>query len=139
MKKHPVSLRQVLKSIAVIIVLTVLSMSCSDKIPERGTLTGNVTIGPLCPVEPCDMTPEQIEFAYSERKIYIHPARNTSLLVKEVDVHYDRPYSVDLLPGTYIVDINHIGMDRSGDVPARITIRPNVTDTLDIDIDTGIR
>ena len=117
-----------------------LVTGCGKINPDPGTLTGNVTIGPLCPVEPCDITQEQIDLAYSERKLLIYPATDTSRVVKKVDVYYNKPYRVDLLPGTYIVDINnHIGMDRSGDVPAKVTIRSNVTDTLDIDIDTGIR
>ncbi len=119
--------------------LSLLILSGCEKKDYYGSLTGKVTIGPLCPVEPCDMTPEQIEFAYSERKILIYPAGDTTILYKVLNVHPDSLYHVQLLTGTYIVDINHIGMDRSGDVPAKITIGPGKTDTLNIDIDTGIR
>ncbi len=139
MKKLRVTLSGIILRSAVVLVFFFLSAACSDTLNQPGILTGNVTIGPLCPVEPCDMTPEQIESAYSERKILIYPANDTFRLAKEVDVHYNKPYRVELTPGEYIVDINHIGMDRSGDVPAHISIKPNATDTLDIDIDTGIR
>jgi len=123
------------------LILLILSFitACSDTPLEKGTLTGKVTIGPLCPAEPCEMTPEQIEFAYSERRIILHPASDTIILAGEIEVHYNKPYSIDLLPGTYIVDINYIGRDRSDNVPARVTIRPGETDTLNIDIDTDIR
>ncbi|MFC1954746.1 hypothetical protein ACFLVZ_02875 [Chloroflexota bacterium] len=41
--------------------------------------------------------------------------------------------------GIYTVDINHIGMDRSSDVPKEIEIGAGKTIELNIDIDTGIR
>jgi hypothetical protein len=44
-----------------------------------------------------------------------------------------------LKPGIYTVDINRIGMDSSSDVPKQVEIKPDVTVSLDIDIDTGIR
>ncbi len=51
----------------------------------------------------------------------------------------DGTYWVELSPGTYLVDINRVGMDRSAEVPKTIQIRAGEMVTLDIDIDTGIR
>jgi hypothetical protein len=48
-------------------------------------------------------------------------------------------YTVDLKPGTYVVDIPHQGIGGSGELPATVTIRSGGTVRLDISIDTGIR
>ena len=36
-----------------------------------GTLAGTVTIGPLCPVEPCTVTPDRLAAAYAARTIVV--------------------------------------------------------------------
>ena len=138
MKRKSYFPHKIAKILFFVILSGLIFSSCAKK-DSFGSLSGKVTIGPLCPVEPCDMTPEQINQVYNKRKILIYPASDTTLLYKEVDIYPDSLYHVFLLTGTYIVDINHLGVDRSGDVPAKITIKPNVTDTLNIDIDTGIR
>jgi hypothetical protein len=48
-------------------------------------------------------------------------------------------YSFRLKPGIYIVDIHHVGIDRSPDMPETVTIHAGETVTLDISIDTGMR
>ena len=104
----------------------------------KGTLQGQVTIGPICPVErpdqPCNPTPE----AYAARKVVILSSEGGSLIAT-VSLNQTGYYRVDLDPGTYVVDINRGGIDRSPDVPRTITLADGETVTLDIDIDTGIR
>ena len=39
---------------------------------ENGILRGKVTIGPLCPVEPCSLSTEQIAQVYQARKVIIY-------------------------------------------------------------------
>jgi len=65
--------------------------------------------------------------------------QNGADLVEEVDIDCDGRYRIELLPGTYVVDINNTGIDRSPDVPSEVEINSNLTTRLDIDIDTGIR
>ena len=65
--------------------------------------------------------------------------KNGSKPVKKVDLGQDGYYNVKLKPGIYTVDINHVGIDSSSDVPKKIEIRPAETVELNIDIDTGIR
>jgi len=110
---------------------------------ETGFLQGNVTIGPLTPVE----QPGQIKAVpcevYESRKIMVYE-ENGDKLIRQVDIdcngqeNYAR-YRVELEPGTYTIDINHIGVDFSKDVPKIVEIKPGMTVSLDIDIDTGIR
>jgi hypothetical protein len=113
-------------------------VSCSSSASEPGILQGKVTIGPLVPVEQEGVTYEVPCEVYVLRKVVIYK-NNGSDLVKEVDIDCDGRYRVELSPGTYIVDINHAGIDNSSDVPSEVEIISQQTTRLDIDIDTGIR
>jgi hypothetical protein len=102
-----------------------------------GTLAGNVTIGPLCPVEPCSVPHDRIVAAFAGRPIMITTEGGT--LVGSVTADPATGYSISLRPGTYVVDIQHGGIGRSRDLPKTIIIHARETVRLDIDIDTGIR
>lgn len=103
-----------------------------------GRLSGNVTIGPNCAVEqpndPCPPPPG----AYAARKIQVYDAARTKLL-HNVDIDSLGTYLINLAPGEYVVELKPNGLDRSPDVPARVTIRANLVTKLDIRIDPGIR
>jgi hypothetical protein len=103
-----------------------------------GVLEGQVTIGPLQPVEKPVETPTVPPAVYAARKIMVYNQGHT-VLVKQVDLSDTGYYLVELKAGIYVVDINYIGIDRSSDVPKQIEVKPGQTITLDIDIDTGIR
>ena len=103
-----------------------------------GRLSGNVTIGPNCPVEqsnnPCPTPPG----AYATRKVQVYDATQSRLL-HNVDIDQQGTYLINLAPGDYVVDLKPNGIDKSPDVPAKITIRANLVTKVDIRIDTGIR
>jgi hypothetical protein len=86
------------------------------------------------PGQPCLPTPE----TYAARKVVIL-APDGVKVVATVPLNGTGYYRVNLEPGTYVVDINHAGIDRSPDVPRTVTIRTGETVTLDIAIDTGLR
>ena len=48
-------------------------------------------------------------------------------------------YHGELPAGTYIIDINRIGIDSAANLPMEIEIINSSRTILDIDIDTGIR
>ena len=121
-----------------LIITCVSVVSCSGSTSEPGILQGKVTIGPLVPVEQEGVTYEVPCEVYEARKIMIYK-QNGSDLVEEVNIDCDGRYRVELTPGIYIVDINHIGIDISSDVPSEVEINSQLTTRLDIDIDTGIR
>ena len=111
---------------------------CPAQGGSPGVLTGNVTIGPLSPVEiEGQSTPVPPE-VYEARKVMVYAAEGNRL-VEQVDIDHEGAYRVELRPGDYTVDINHIGIDSSADVPRKVTIVSGETVHLDIDIDTGIR
>lgn len=93
---------------------------------KTGFLEASITIGPLCPVEPCEIQDAQKAEIYSARKIQIY-TENRKNLVKELE------------EGTYIVDMNPLGIDRTAGLPAEIQVLSGETVYLNISIDTGIR
>ena len=125
----------------IIIVAVAIILSTNTSAPgsgsDKGTLTGNVTIGPLCPVEPCTVPPDRLNAAYAARTIVVSNTGG-AVIATAVPDPYDG-YSFKLKPGIYVVDIQHKGIDRSPDLPETITILAGETVRLDISIDTGIR
>ena len=107
--------------------------------PQVGTLEGHVTIGPLTPVERVDVpTPTVPPEMYAAHSIQVFQANGTTL-VAHVKINPDGTYRVELPPGTYVVDLPKIGLERAAGLPTTITITADQTTRLDIDIDTGIR
>ncbi len=105
--------------------------------PNAGFLEGYVTIGPICPVEQVNVTCTVPASAYEARKILI--ATEEAQVVDIVDIDSHGFYHVALSADTYNVDINHVGMDTSPDLPTAVTIIAGQTTVLNITIDTGIR
>jgi hypothetical protein len=103
----------------------------------NGTLTGNVTIGPLCPVEPCQVSPEHLEAVYAARTVTVRSPAGDLLAEQHPDPWSG--YTLSLRPGVYRVDIVPGGMHTNPDLPQPVTIRPGVTTRVNITIDTGIR
>ncbi len=124
--------------ILAVAIIGLVVASCATATAATGTLEGNVSIGPLQPVErPGEKPPVPCE-VYEARKIMVYD-RSGQRLVYQVDIDCDGHYRVDLKPGVYTVDINRLGIDRSSEVPGQVEIKSGETITLDIDIDTGIR
>ena len=122
----------------VLAVLLAAAAGCTGNGTGKATLQGQVTIGPLCPVErpdrPCLPTPE----TYAARKVVVLRPDGVTV-VATVPLNATGYYRAELDPGTYVVDINHAGIDRSPEVPRTVTLRSGETLTLDISIDTGLR
>ena len=105
--------------------------------PGNGTLSGKVSIGPICPVEqidnPCPTPPE----AYASREFLVNKDGKT---VTSFYPDSNGDYSVSLAAGTYSVIPAKTGIGyASKDLPANVTIKSGSTVTLHIDVDTGIR
>jgi hypothetical protein len=121
----------------IVIIGTILFLGSMLLEKETGTITGTVTIGPLCPVEPCNLTPAQIAAAYAARRILVFD--ENLVPVGEVSIGADGHYAIAVPAGRYTVDLKPIGIDRSPDVPALVSVPAGGYAVLDIDIDTGIR
>ena len=134
-----------MKRITLLITMILLGLfvvGCSST-AEKGLLQGNVLIGPIAPVEQPGQNTTLNCDVYGLRKIMIYD-KSGEKLIKQVDIecnadeNYTR-YRVELDPGIYTIDINHIGIDYSDDVPKQVEIESGLTFKLDIEIDTGIR
>jgi hypothetical protein len=104
---------------------------------KTGTLTGKVSIGPLCPVEPCTVPHDRLVAVYAAHPITISTPSGT--VVTTVTADPESGYTVALKPGMYVVAIPKQGIGGSPELPATVTIRSGETVRLDISIDTGIR
>lgn len=122
-----------------IIILLLFAATCSVTPKETGVLEGHVTIGPLVPVvqegvpEP---TPAPEVFAL--RKIVVL-RESDGKEVAELEIDQEGNYRGELPVGTYVVDINHLGIDFAKGLPKTVEINPDQVTRLDVDIDTGIR
>ena len=127
----------------------------STQVPAQlnGTLTGKVTVGPLCPVEPCQVTPKQMMEAYNSRKVFAY-SKDNGIKVAEYQLNYstdsgEGAYRLFLAPEAYTVWVSGAdGVDPSLFMlasnfgtggPKDVKIYSNSTSVLDFDIDTGIR
>jgi len=128
--------------ILVVIIIAIVFVTFDSGQPAEtgkstGTLSGKVSIGPLCPVEPCSVPHDRLVAAYAARQITISTLDGIGVTIVTADP--DSGYAVALKPGTYVVAIPKQGIGGSPDLPATVTIRSGETVRLDISIDTGIR
>ncbi len=109
---------------------------------DNGTLSGNVTVGPLSPVEMVGVspTPPPPE-VFTSRSLIVYAADGTTKVadvpIQAAGLH--GTYSVSLKPGTYVLDVPHTGIGHASPLPKTITIQDDVATIVDVDIDTGIR
>ncbi len=101
------------------------------------TLYGKVTIGPLCPVEPCSRT-----FDYTGVRVNVYDAASKNR-VAQASADFRGYYGVNLEAGNYLVNVtdtagNSFGLPRL-DYTQSISIVKGRTIEMDFDIDTGIR
>jgi hypothetical protein len=122
-----------------VLLVAVLVAACTPIPKATGTLRGHVTIGPLVPVhregEP-DPTPAPE--VYAARQIVIYKI-NGKTEVARTNIDAQGNYEIELSVGTYVVDINRIGIDSAAGLPTEVDIFENQITILDMDIDTGIR
>ncbi|MGB3903843.1 MAG: hypothetical protein WBB22_02885 [Anaerolineae bacterium] len=122
-----------------LLALTFFIISCASGPQETGMLEGHVTIGPLVPVvREGEPEPTPAPEVYASRQIVIY-AQDGRTEITRVQIDAKGNYRVTLPVGTYVVDINRIGIDRGIDLPKTVEIVSGGVTRLDVEIDTGIR
>ncbi len=126
-----------------LVVAGAVSYGCiSNATEEKGTLYGNVTVGPLTPVERADATPIlPPPEVFTSRHLIVYKA-DGSTKVTDVDIvpaGYYGTYSVSLAPGTYVLDYVRQGIGHASPLPKQVTIEAGKATKVDVDFDTGIR
>ncbi len=124
----------------ILFILGVLTIfACSQSPQVFGTLEGHVTIGPLVPVvREGESEPTPAPEVYAAREIVVFEENGKTEFVR-LGIDAKGNYRAELPAGSYVVDINHIGIDSAADLPKKIVITAQGVTRLDIDIDTGIR
>jgi hypothetical protein len=113
--------------------------ACSFGPQETGILEGQVTIGPLVPVvREGEVEPTPAPEVYAAREIVVYKA-NGNTEVTRIEIDPTGWYRGELPVGTYLVDINHAGIDMVKGLPQEVTITAGSVVRVDVDIDTGIR
>ena len=119
---------------------------------KKGTLRGQCRIGPLCPVQPCQIDEGVLEEIYASYRIVIARTDAEHTFVKALRLHREGDYRAHLRADNYYVTIDPNpcqpcepvtdpcpGRASSCNVPAAVVISPGQETIFDIQIDTGIR
>ncbi|MDD5509805.1 MAG: carboxypeptidase-like regulatory domain-containing protein [Dehalococcoidales bacterium] len=136
--------RRKMLTIVCLMAVSLLAVSCQQELrPETVLLQGAVTIGPISPVEkPGECSPVSPD-VFAARKLLIYDESGKHLVREvyftQIGNGATGYYTAQLAPGTYTIDINHIGMDTADNLPDKITVAADETITIDVHIDTGIR
>lgn len=113
--------------------------ACARSPREFGILEGHVTIGPLVPVvREGEEEPTPAPEVYAAREIVVFEEDGKTEFAR-LKIDENGNYRAELPVGTYVVDINRIGIDTAAGLPKEIEITSQGVTRLDIDIDTGIR
>jgi hypothetical protein len=122
-----------------ILVMLIALQACIPAPVEVGILEGTVNVGPLVPVvRKGQATPTTSPAVYAAREIVLYEEDGETVFVR-LQIGADGTYRAELPIGTYVIDINHIGVDSAAGLPTEIEIKKGEPTRLDIDIDTGIR
>ncbi len=125
--------------LSIIISLLISISSCTLGPAESGILEGQVKIGPLQPaMQVGEEAPTPAPEVYAAREIVVYK-KNGVTEFTHLEIGPTGWYQGELPVGTYVIDINRIGIDSADNLPIKIEIRADVTTRLDIEIDTGIR
>jgi len=120
-----------------------LFISACDKqiTQETGFLEGNISIGPICPVERDPPDPGCLPTAETYKAYPVSVwTSNGRRKIAQINPALDGSFITELTPGNYLVILeneqNKIG---SSTLPVGISIISKETTSLNINIDTGIR
>jgi hypothetical protein len=109
-----------------------------ERTQTTGTLSGDVTVGPICPVErvgiPCVVPSE----AYTSREVIIFAKDGKTEIARK---HFDSTghYEFDLKAGSYVVNIPKQGIGGGKGLPGKVVVVAGKITIFNFSIDTGIR
>jgi hypothetical protein len=120
------------------ILIVILAVACAPVQEEYGVLEGHVTIGPLLPPVKEGLEPTPAPEVYAARKIVVVRERDGKEVAR-LEIDAEGNYRGEFPIGSYVVDINRVGIDSASGFPRVIEIAANEVTRVDVDIDTGIR
>jgi hypothetical protein len=124
------------------IFLTLIACSSQTITPDIGSLDLKVTIGPLCPVEPCNRNADDIRKVYEAYTFIVKEAK-TGKIVLEKTLTYNGTNgllkSTDMSIGEFELDFSPKSFFNKQGFPRPFIIEKSKITQLNISIDTGIR
>lgn len=130
--------------VSIIALVTVALAACAQPPYRAGTATieGTLAIGPLCPVEPCNVTPQLRAEAYALHPIVVYnadSAYSTVLGNTTADPATGR-YSLVVPTQTVVVRIENLGPAQHTSPPYKVVeLRDGGVFNASFSVDTGIR
>ena len=118
--------------------LILLISGCSVVPQEMGTREGHVAMSMSPVLGEGVPEPTPAPEAYAVRQIVIF-RQDGQKEVARAQIGPQGNYRVQLPAGTYVLDINHVGMDQGIDLPQKVEIQGGQVTRLDVKIDTGVR
>jgi hypothetical protein len=115
------------------------SVSASVQVSPLGYLEGQVSIGPLQPVQRVGVPPPTPSPAVCMARGLVVYQADTGAEAARFPLGPDCGYRVALPSGSYRVELDRRGIDFTRDLPRMVTIVAGQTTRLDISIDTGLR
>jgi hypothetical protein len=113
--------------------------ACEQRPQGFGTIEGHVTISPLVPVQrEGELEPTPAPEVFAARQVVVFERDGKKEIVR-IKIDSNGDYRAELPVGSYVVDINHVGIDTAAGLPEEVEITYQGVTRLDIDIDTGIR
>jgi hypothetical protein len=133
-----------MKKMTILGFLMVVMFACSTEIiaPETGSLDISVSIGPLCPVEPCKKTAEEIKMIYEAYSFVVKDTKSNTIVLEQKITHNGTNgilNATSIAVGEYELDVKPQTLFTKSGFPKLFTIQKDKTTKLEVDIDTGIR
>lgn len=117
-----------------IFAITIFALiSLGSFVPSQGELSGKVNIGSLCPVEPCPPKPD----IYSSMQVVLRPYLGNPIYI---NLTSNGSFQAKVNAGKYTIDLtNCVYLGCKSTLPQMVTVEPQNTTEIMIEIDTGIR
>ena len=124
--------------LAVGLVLMLLLASCSKPATKMGTISGRLSIGPLCPVEtiPPDPGCQATAETFKAWPLVVYSSGRER--VRRIIADENGSFVVDIPPGRYTIEPEQ-KTSLGKTLPIEFTIKAGETTEVNVDIDTGIR
>lgn len=122
-------------AILVVSIIAMYACTGSRQSLAPGIVEGTAEIGPMCPVEPCDLTGEQRKAYFEQFRVLVTDTRDRFAETFPID-SLGR-FRFELQPGTYRISVKPL--EAPSDDPQLVELKSNSTQKLKLYFDTGLR
>ena len=120
------------------LIVTLMITSCSAQKRSTGILKGNVDIGPICPQEPCNPSPERLKQIYDSYQVVLMDTTAKNVLFR-IPIQQNASFSKKISTGEYLALIKPVSGSGFKNESKRISIVKGKTTHIVLHYDTGLR